>query len=110
MLLALVVLYSLYIEGNVVSGEQLKLFYYAIFKEFDRILKLVVRRSSLEFIKRHYQTEHIYKMEDRNNLHKLLRKKRDGKRVRLPFQYAHFQRYSISGHRWLVNISQPRML
>src|SRR6185369_5133092 len=72
--LALVILYSLYIEWNVVSGDQLKLFYYdAIFNEFERILRIVLRRSSIDFIKQYYKTNHIFDMEDGNHLHRLVR-------------------------------------
>jgi hypothetical protein len=104
--MALIVLYTLYVKGNVVSGWQLKLFYYdAIFKEFDRILNLVLRRSSLDLLKRHYRSEYVYDMDDGNNLHRLVREKRAGKDSKLPIQFSSLPKTLYLRESLLVNTS-----
>ena len=72
-----------------ISGNQLKLFYFdAIFKEFERVLQLVLRRSSLDFIRRYYETEYVYDMDDGNSLHRITIKSSRRKNNNLPSQHS----------------------
>ena len=73
--LSLVILYTVYVEHNVVSGNQLKLFYVdAIANEFERVLKLALSRSSIEAIRFCYETDFTYKMDNGDDIHRMVKK------------------------------------
>lgn len=86
--LALVFLYTVYVECNVVRGDQLKLFYFdAIVSEFEKIMKLVLRRSSIDLIQSYYKSNHTYRTGDGDTLHRMHRGS-NAKDHGLPIQYS----------------------
>ena len=73
--LSLVFLYTLYVEFNVVSGNQLRFFYVdRVVNEFEKLMTLVLRKSSIEAIRAHYETDFVYHMDDLDDLHRMVKK------------------------------------
>jgi hypothetical protein len=63
--LAVVLLYSLYLELNVFKGDQLDLFYTDnLISEFEKIIKLILQRNSTDVIKNVYEIALTYEMRD----------------------------------------------
>src|SRR5205085_11881563 len=71
-----ILLYSIYIEGSVLSSSQQKLFYFDnVFDEFEKLITTALHRSSMEIIIGFYDTRQTYKMDDGDNIHRMLKTK-----------------------------------
>jgi hypothetical protein len=57
----------------VVKGKQLRFFYTdKVLDEFEKMMKLVLRKSSIEIIRNYYETEYVYEMDDLDDLHRMI--------------------------------------
>jgi hypothetical protein len=86
--LSLVLLYTVYVECNVISGRQLSLFYFdRVITEFEKIIKLILRRSSVDIVRGYYETEYVYEMDGGDNLHRMVKVEKSPN-IRLPFSHS----------------------
>jgi hypothetical protein len=75
--LSLIILYSIYVEYNVVSESQLKLFYTDnVTSEFEKLIRLMISGSSLDIIRSLYKTEYVYRLEDGASLCLMVKSKK----------------------------------
>ena len=73
---ALFFLYSAYIQVNGLprEGNQSKLFYFdPMVGEFEKLIKIVVRKSSLEIIQKSYVVENTYTAGDGSSIYRLMK-------------------------------------